>query len=85
MLTVRERVCEQILKTDVVGLEKRLNKVQRRATRIDARTRCALTGAPLVAKKKKREGKKREGKMRGKRTQKKALYWSSSRPHTLIA
>ena len=58
MLTVRERVYEQILKTDVVGLEKRLNKVQRRATRIDARTRCALTGAPLVAKKKGENRKK---------------------------
>ena len=40
--------CEQILKSDVVGLEKRLNKVQRRATRVDAKTRCALTGAPVV-------------------------------------
>ena len=40
--------CEQILKTDVVGLEKRLNKVQRRATRIDCKTRCALTGAAVV-------------------------------------
>ncbi len=40
--------CEQILKSDVVGLEKRLNKVQRRATRVDGKTRCALTGAPVV-------------------------------------
>jgi len=40
--------CEQILKTDVVGLEKRLHKLQRRATRLDATTRCGLTGAPVV-------------------------------------
>ena len=40
--------CEQILKSDVVGLEKRLDRVQRRASRIDSRTRCALTGAPVV-------------------------------------
>lgn len=40
--------CEQILKSDVVGLEKRLNKLQRRATRVDGKTRCALTGAPVV-------------------------------------
>jgi hypothetical protein len=40
--------CEHILKSDVVGLEKRLDRMQRRATRIDCKTRCALTGAPVV-------------------------------------
>ncbi len=39
-----------MVKTDVVCLEKR-NKVQRRATRIYARTRCALTGWPFFSKK----------------------------------
>ena len=43
-----------MVKTNVVGLEKR-NKVQRRATRIDARTRCALTGGPFFSKTKRQK------------------------------
>lgn len=40
--------CEHILKSDVVLLGRRLNRLQRRALRVDSRSRCGLTGAPVV-------------------------------------
>jgi len=40
--------CEHILKSDVVSLGRKLNRAQRRAIRIDGKSRCGLTGAPLV-------------------------------------